>query len=187
MLAARPHAAQQAGVPAGQSGVTGLSPSRTRVGFCCAAEERHLVWSTMHGFVDSAMQTGITLIRLDVGISVPEVDPVVLTRHPARHLILYFVDLGIMAFRLNEPAQRFCVAGTHNHICSSPGREVSEIAKKEGTGIKRVNVNLELSLHNAFRAATAAQGMDTTTVLQKFIEGYVDKYESATARKGRRV
>lgn len=64
---------------------------------------------------------------------------------------------------------------------------MSEIAKKEGTGIKRVNVNLELSLHNAFRAATAAQGMDTTTVLQKFIEGYVDKYESATARKGRRV
>ncbi len=61
-----------------------------------------------------------------------------------------------------------------------------QIAKKEGTGLKRVNINLEVSLHNAFKAATAAQGFDMTTVLQQFIKSYVDSYESTTARKGRR-
>ena len=60
------------------------------------------------------------------------------------------------------------------------------IKQKEGTGIKRVNINLELSLHNAFKAATAAQGVDMTTVLQQFIENYVAKYGSAT-RKSRRA
>jgi predicted DNA binding CopG/RHH family protein len=65
---------------------------------------------------------------------------------------------------------------------------VSQIAKKEGTGIKRVNINLEISLHNAFKAATAAQGVDMTTVLQQFIENYVSKYGTTAPRlKGRRA
>lgn len=59
------------------------------------------------------------------------------------------------------------------------------IKKKEGTGIKRVNV--EVSLHNAFKAATAAQGVDMTTVLMQFIQNYVGKYESVTAKKSRRA
>jgi hypothetical protein len=46
---------------------------------------------------------------------------------------------------------------------------VRTIKKKEGTGIKRVNVNLEVNLHNAFKAATAAQGVDMTTVILDFI------------------
>ena len=33
-----------------------------------------------------------------------------------------------------------------------------------------MNINLEVNLHNAFKAATAAQGVDMTTVLQQFIE-----------------
>jgi hypothetical protein len=64
---------------------------------------------------------------------------------------------------------------------------VSQITKKEGTGIKRVNINLEISLHNAFKAATAAQGVDMTTVLQQFIESYVAKHGATTSqKKGRR-
>jgi len=59
--------------------------------------------------------------------------------------------------------------------------------KKEGTGIKRVNINLEVSLHNAFKATTAAQGVDMTTVLMQFIQSYVAKYEAATPRKSRRA
>lgn len=61
------------------------------------------------------------------------------------------------------------------------------ISKKEGTGIKRVNINVEVSLHNRFKAAAAAQGVDMTTVLQQFIESYVARYgASAPQKKGRR-
>ena len=62
------------------------------------------------------------------------------------------------------------------------------IKKKEETGVKRVNINVETGLHNAFKAATAAQGVDMTTVLMEFIHRYVDKYESATPKqKSRRA
>jgi hypothetical protein len=64
---------------------------------------------------------------------------------------------------------------------------VRPIKKKEGTGIKRVNINVEVSLHNAFKAATAAQGVDMTTVLMQFIQNYVGKYESVTPKKSRRA
>lgn len=61
------------------------------------------------------------------------------------------------------------------------------IKKKEGTGIKRVNINVEVSLHNAFKAATAAKGVDMTTVLLEFIQNYVGKHESTTPKKSRRA
>jgi hypothetical protein len=66
---------------------------------------------------------------------------------------------------------------------------VSQIGKqKEGTGIKRVNINVEVSLHNAFKATTAAKGTDMTTVLMEFIQNYVAKRGSATPqKKGRRA
>ena len=57
---------------------------------------------------------------------------------------------------------------------------------KEGTGLKRVNVNIEVNLHNAFKAATAAKGTDMTTVLMEFIESYVARYGIAPQKKGRR-
>lgn len=61
------------------------------------------------------------------------------------------------------------------------------IKKVEVSGVKRVNINLEISLHNAFKAATAAQGVDMTTVLQQFIENYVAKHGSTIPqKKGRR-
>jgi predicted DNA binding CopG/RHH family protein len=65
---------------------------------------------------------------------------------------------------------------------------VSLIAKKEASGAKRVNVNIEISLHNAFKAATAAKGTDMTTVLEQFIESYVAKHGNTTPqKKGRRA
>ena len=50
-----------------------------------------------------------------------------------------------------------------------------------------MNINLEVNLHNAFKAATAAQGVDMTTVLMKYIQDYVAKYGPATPRKSRRA
>ena len=62
-----------------------------------------------------------------------------------------------------------------------------QIKQKEEKGIKRVNINVELSLHNAFKAATAAQGVDMTTVLMEYIKSYVARNSSTTPqRKGRR-
>jgi hypothetical protein len=66
-------------------------------------------------------------------------------------------------------------------------KEVRPIKKKEGTGIKRVNINVEINLHNAFKAATAAQGVDMTTVLIEFIQEYVARNGLATPRKSRRA
>ena len=60
---------------------------------------------------------------------------------------------------------------------------MSQIKKKEGTGIKRVKINVETGLHNAFKAATAAQGVDMTTVLMEFIQQYVGKYESVAPKR----
>ena len=48
--------------------------------------------------------------------------------------------------------------------------------------IKRLNINLELSLHNAFKAATAARGENMTDVLQAFIEDYVARHRYDTRK-----
>ena len=59
---------------------------------------------------------------------------------------------------------------------------MSAIAEQE---IKRLNINLELSLHNAFKAATAARGENMTDELLKFIQSYVDRYGITPKKKGR--
>ena len=72
-----------------------------------------------------------------------------------------------------------------------PGEEVSSIATQE---IKRLNLNIEASLHNAFKAATAARGENMTDVILNFIENYVTDHrydtrprkEKAKAKKERR-
>jgi hypothetical protein len=64
--------------------------------------------------------------------------------------------------------------------------EVRTIKQKEGTEIKRVNINVDVKLHNAFMAATAAQGVDMTTVLMEFIEKYVAKNGPATLKSNSR-
>jgi len=65
-------------------------------------------------------------------------------------------------------------------------KEVRSIKTKEGTGIKRVNINIPTDLHNAFKSTTAAQGLEMTVVLLEFIEKYVAKNGPITPRKGRR-
>ena len=52
--------------------------------------------------------------------------------------------------------------------------------------VKRMNINVEVSLHDAFKAATAAQGENMTDVLMQFIEEYVKKYGVQPVKKGRR-
>ncbi len=51
---------------------------------------------------------------------------------------------------------------------------------------KRMNVNVEVSLHDAFKAATAAQGENMTDVLLRFIEDYVARNGVAPKKKGGR-
>ena len=83
---------------------------------------------------------------------------------------------------------RALAAGHHNSYTHAQREGVSQIKQKEGTGIKRVNINVEVNLHNAFKATAAAQGTDMTTVLMEFIESYVAKYGSTTPlKKGRLV
>ena len=51
-----------------------------------------------------------------------------------------------------------------------------------------MNINVEIKLHNAFKAATAAEGVDMTTVLLEFIQSYVARSKSTPSKpKGRRV
>ncbi len=51
-----------------------------------------------------------------------------------------------------------------------------------------MNLNVDVSLHNAFKAATAAQGENMTDILLEFIEEYVRKHTPAAlkpTKKGR--
>jgi ParG len=52
--------------------------------------------------------------------------------------------------------------------------------------VKRMNLNVEVSLHDAFKAATAVQGKNMTDVLIEFIENYVERHGVWPAKKGRR-
>ncbi len=52
--------------------------------------------------------------------------------------------------------------------------------------VKRMNINVEVSLHDAFQAATAAKGENMTDVLMRFIQDYVAKNGVTPVKKGRR-
>ena len=49
-----------------------------------------------------------------------------------------------------------------------------------------MNLNVPIDLHNSFKATTAMQNKDMTTVLLEFIQGYVDKNSSSTKKPKRR-
>ena len=73
-------------------------------------------------------------------------------------------------------------------LTSVPRRRREEVSQlKDEQKVKRMNLNVEVGLHNAFKAATAAQGENMTDVLLKFIQEYVRKYPlgSKPAKKGR--
>ena len=61
---------------------------------------------------------------------------------------------------------------------------MSKTAQSEDKGIKRMNLNVPIELHNAFKSTTAGQGKNMTDVLLEFIQNYVDKNSSKP--KGRR-
>jgi len=49
--------------------------------------------------------------------------------------------------------------------------------------VKRMNLNVPIQLHNSFKSATAAQGLNMTDVLMDFIKSYVAKNSSKGRRK----
>jgi len=53
----------------------------------------------------------------------------------------------------------------------------------KGQKVKRLNINIEMSLHDAFKAATAAKGENMTDALMQFIRDYVDKNGRRRRRK----
>jgi hypothetical protein len=61
---------------------------------------------------------------------------------------------------------------------------VSPIITVNNEEIKRMNLNVPVKLHNAFKAATAAQGENMTDVLLEFIKSYITKHSPKP--KGRR-
>ena len=58
--------------------------------------------------------------------------------------------------------------------------------KKAAKGIKRMNINVDATLHDQFKAATAARGENMTDVLLRYIEDYVQKNLPRGLREGRR-
>ena len=60
---------------------------------------------------------------------------------------------------------------------------MSTISKAEEPQVKRMNLNIEVGLHNAFKAATAYQNESMTDVLLKFIEQYVTKHAPKANRR----
>lgn len=61
---------------------------------------------------------------------------------------------------------------------------MSKISKPDDKGVKRMNLNVPIELHNSFKSVTAAQGQNMTDVLLEFIRSYVTKH--ATKPKGQR-
>jgi hypothetical protein len=62
---------------------------------------------------------------------------------------------------------------------------VRKIKQPEQPQVKRMNLNVPVDLHNAFKSTTAAQGKNMTDVLLEYIEDYVIK-NSSPKPKGRR-
>ena len=62
-----------------------------------------------------------------------------------------------------------------------------QIKMKEGTGLKRLNVNISEELHRRFKSATAAQGLEMTDLILEWIQKYVDKNGLVIPKKSRRV
>jgi len=55
---------------------------------------------------------------------------------------------------------------------------------KRNTEVKRLNMNVPRDLHDAFKAATAAEGKQMTDVLMDFIRKYVEQRRPEPRRGG---
>ena len=49
--------------------------------------------------------------------------------------------------------------------------------------VKRMNINVPLDLHNAFKATAAIQNKEMTVILLDFIRSYVQKHAPAAVKK----
>lgn len=49
---------------------------------------------------------------------------------------------------------------------------------------KRLNMNVPRDLHDAFKAATAAEGRQMTDVLMDYIRKYVEQHQPERLRRG---
>jgi hypothetical protein len=60
--------------------------------------------------------------------------------------------------------------------------------KVAGVKVKRMNLNVPVDVHNAFKIATVLQNKDMTTVLLDFIKKYVaEHYPKKMSSQGRRA
>ena len=64
---------------------------------------------------------------------------------------------------------------------SRAGKEVHHASMKPPKGYKRMNINVDTKLHNAFKAITAQQGKNMSDVLVQFIKEYIEKNQPSTA------
>jgi uncharacterized protein (DUF1778 family) len=55
---------------------------------------------------------------------------------------------------------------------------------KQSMEVKRLNMNVPRDLHDAFKAATAAEGKQMTDVLLEFIQEYVQQRPAGKLRRG---
>jgi predicted HicB family RNase H-like nuclease len=53
------------------------------------------------------------------------------------------------------------------------------------TEVKRLNLNVPIELHNAFKVSTAAQGKNMTDILIEFIQQYVHENYPKGLKRGR--
>ena len=51
-----------------------------------------------------------------------------------------------------------------------------QIKQLQPEQLKRMNLNVPVELHNAFKSVTAAQGSNMTDVLIDYIRSYVEKH-----------
>jgi hypothetical protein len=61
-----------------------------------------------------------------------------------------------------------------------------KVKKPNDPKVKRMNINVEVSLHDAFKAATAAKGENMTDVLLAYIQQYLEKHGYDPKKKGQR-
>ena len=55
-------------------------------------------------------------------------------------------------------------------------KEVRNIGKQDDKGIKRMNLNVPIELHNGFKSVTASQGLNMTDVLLEYIQKYITQH-----------
>ena len=67
----------------------------------------------------------------------------------------------------------------------TPWRAVRVKRQPEPQQVKRMNLNVPIELHNAFKSTTAAEGENMTDALLEFIQSYVDQHRTKPTKRRR--